>query len=157
MLRELGLAAALALFAHSAEAQELATWHGEAFAENPSPGCTSGSDSAGSTWLITYSPAGLADNGSQSFAAAVSFLKGASMRVEGGFAQGMTYDLLGVTARGPRVGGTAVGTILLWNQKPAVGDLTVDDRNVIITARVSNFGGTPGCALTLRGYLTKRP
>lgn len=155
MLRIFGLVSALALFAAPASAQDFAVWHGDAFVENPSAACIAVGETAGTFFQVTLRPANLLDNGTNSHVAATSSRRGFSMRVAGDFVGGnQPYDAIGVGSRGSRFGGTAVGNIVSWIQAPPA--LTTQ-QYVAVTTRISNFAGTPGCTLTLRGYFSKRP
>lgn len=145
-----------------AYAQQWISWYGDAIIENPSPGCsTTGGTNVGSFVGMTYNPAGIGNNGTNSSIAVFQFRSGMSMRiVNGSFAGGdQPYEGRGVGGNGnrfqyPTGSNPTQGLVETFSQVPA----TLSDTTgyVQVTMRVSGYFGNPNCTLTLRSYLVRR-
>lgn len=153
------LSAALAVTMLSPAAADT-VWYGDFMVTAvTTPACPVTTAAVGDFYFMSYRPAGF-DNGADSQFNLIGGRGGLNFRLAGAsFAPGATLAGLGVSGR---VGFSGVSgnpvytaTLTAFTSQPAVPLVT--SAQIILTGTVDNFLEAPGCQVSFRSYVVRRP
>lgn len=151
-----GLAAALvaAIVGASASAVNAQTIYlGQGILELPSVGCTSMGPIEGQLVTLTYTPAGVGGNGTDSNLVIDDRKEFMShVRVVGGsFVADAAYTSRTIIVDGQFI--QKIGKVV--SASANLGSLTGTESSAVVWVRLTNYLGTPGCVVTIRANLLR--
>jgi hypothetical protein len=144
----LALAFVLAL---TSAASAKVNWQGEVMITALSAGCDPAMDLVGDSYLSTYLPQNLSDNGVNSWLAFFNRRSGWSIKFTS-TAVNSAFSSTRISGRGNVTTGN--GLLVSFSRAPAT--VTETTGTVSINATLSNWQGTAGCTATMKGAYVRR-